>query len=150
LDPTLGFGYTQQGWNFHSPVPGEAMSEPQSRYVQCPVLVVRVTESQVMGDTVADALRDELLAMYLQTNAVHVVIDMHQVVYLSSAGIRPLLALNRQVREREGRLVLCGLTSDVESVFVATRLISMSRSVPATFENAPDVPGAIAGLYQTS
>jgi anti-anti-sigma factor len=72
------------------------------------------------------------------------------VVYLSSAGIRPLLALNRQVREREGRLVLCGLTRDVESVFVATRLVSTTRSVPATFENAPDVPSAIASLYQTS
>jgi anti-anti-sigma factor len=126
------------------------MSEQHSRYVQCPVLVLRVTEKQVMGDTVADALRDELLALYEQTRAVHVVIDMHQVAYLSSAGIRPLLALNRHVRDREGRLVLCGLTRDVESVFVATRLVSTTRSTPATFENAPDIPTAIAGLYQTA
>ena len=126
------------------------MSEQQSRYVQCPVLVLRVTESQVMGDTVADALRDEMLALYEQTGATHVVIDMEQVTYLSSAGIRPLLALNRQVRDREGRLVLCGLTRDVEGVFVATRLISTTRSVPATFENAADVATAVAGLYQKS
>jgi anti-sigma B factor antagonist len=124
------------------------MAEPQTRYVQCPVLVARITESQVMGDTVADMLRDNLLALYEQTGASHVVIDMEQVKYLSSAGIRPLLALDRQVRGREGRLVLCGLTRDVESVFVATRLISSSRSSPATFENAADVPTAIANLYQ--
>ncbi len=126
------------------------MSEQQSRYVQCPVLVARITEAQVMGDTVADALRDNLLALYEQTAATHVVIDMEKVAYLSSAGIRPLLALNRQVREREGRLVLCGLNRDVEGVFVATRLISNNRSTPATFENAPDVPTAIAALYQKS
>jgi anti-anti-sigma factor len=130
--------------------PGEVMSEQQSRYVQCPVLVLRVTESQVMGDTVADALRDEMLALYEQTRAVHVVIDMEPVTYLSSAGIRPLLALNRQVRDREGRLVLCGLSRDVEGVFVATRLVSTSRAVPATFEHTPDVPSAIASLYQKS
>jgi anti-anti-sigma factor len=130
--------------------PGEVMSEQQSRYVQCPVLVLRITESQVMGDTVADALRDEMLALYEQTGAIHVVIDMEQVTYLSSAGIRPLLALNRHVRDREGRLVLCGLTRDVEGVFVATRLVSTSRSTPATFENAPDVSAAVAGLYQKS
>jgi anti-anti-sigma factor len=124
------------------------MSEPQPSYIQCPVLVVRVNESQVMGDTVADALRDELLALYEQTGAIHVVIDMHQIVYLASAGIRPLLALNRQVRDREGRLVLCGLTRDVESVFVATRLVSPTRSTPATFESAADVPTAVANLYQ--
>ncbi len=124
------------------------MSEPQRSFVQCPVLVVRVTESQVMGDTVADALRDELLALYEQTAAVHVVIDMQRVVYLSSAGIRPLLTLNRKVRDREGRMVLCGLSPDVEGVFVATRLVSTSRATPATFENAPDVPTAVANLWQ--
>jgi anti-anti-sigma factor len=127
---------------------GDAMSEDEATYVQCPVLVLRVTESQVMGDTVADALRDQLLAMYDQTGAVHVVVDMEQVSYLSSAGIRPLLALNREVREREGRLILCGLTRDVEGVFIATRLISPSHSAPATFESAPDVSTAIAHLYQ--
>jgi anti-anti-sigma factor len=112
--------------------------------------VVRLTESQVMGDTVADMLRDDLLALYEQTKGIHAIIDMEKVVYLSSAGIRPLLALNRQVRDREGRLILCGLTKDVEGVFVATRLISNNRSTPATFEHAADVPTAIANLYQKS
>ena len=133
----------------NSRIVGAAMSEQQPRYVQCPVLVLRVNESQVTGDTVADALRDEFLALYEHSGAVHVVLDMGQVTYLSSAGIRPLLALNKEVREREGRLVLCGLTRDVESVFVATRLISSSRAVPATFEKHSDVPSAVASLYQT-
>jgi anti-anti-sigma factor len=123
------------------------MSEEQTSYVQCPVLVARVTESQVMGDTVADALRDQLLALYDRTGAIHAVIDMEQVAYLSSAGIRPLLALNREVHEREGRLILCGLNREVEGVFVATRLISPTHSVPATFESAPDISTAIAHLY---
>jgi anti-anti-sigma factor len=125
------------------------MSEHPSKYVRCPLVVVRVNEAQVMGDTIADTLRDELLALYQQSGATHVVIDMAQVTYLSSAGIRPLLSLNKEVREREGRLILCGLTRDVESVFVATRLISSSRSMPATFERHADVPTAVASLYQT-
>ena len=63
-------------------------------------------------------------------------------------ALRPLLSLNRKVREREGRLILCRLNSDVEGVFVATRLISAGRVMPATFENHPDVPTSIASLYQ--
>jgi anti-sigma B factor antagonist len=125
------------------------MTEQRARYVRCPVIVLRINESQVMGDTVADAVRDELLAAYQQSGAIHVVIDMEQVSYLSSAGIRPLLTLNREVREREGRLLLCNLHKDVEGVFVATRLISTSRAVPATFEKQTDVPGAVASVYQT-
>jgi anti-anti-sigma factor len=111
------------------------------------VLVLHVDEGQVTGDTVADALRDELLALYLQSGAIHVVLDMETVTYLSSAGIRPLLSLKRQVSQHEGRMILCNLSPDVESVFVATRLISTSRAVPATFETHPDVPAALAALY---
>ena len=99
-----------------------------------------------MGDTVADALRDELLAVYERSGAVHVIIDMAQVEYLSSAGIRPLLALNRQVREREGRLILCKLLETVHGVLLATRLVSTSRAAPATFENFPTIQEAVASL----
>jgi anti-anti-sigma factor len=126
------------------------MAEQHARYVRCPVIVLRINEAQVMGDTVADAVRDEFLAIYQQSGAVHVVIDLEQVAYLSSAGIRPLLALNREVREREGRLLLCNLSHDVEGVFLATRLISSSRALPTTFEKHADVPSAVASLYQAA
>jgi len=127
------------------------MSEPpatHSRYSRCQFLVLRVIESRVMGDTVADGLRDEFLNAYEQSGATHVIIDMEAVHYLSSAGIRPLLALNKKAREREGRMILCNLTKEVEGVFLATRLISAGRTTPATFENQPDVVSAVASLYQ--
>lgn len=126
------------------------MSESQPPHVQCPLLVLRVALTQVTGDTTADTLRDEFLAHYQQSGAVHVIIDMSQVKYLSSTGIRPLLTLNKKVREREGRLILAKLTEEVESVLVATRLISSSGSMPATFESHPDVPSSVASLYHLS
>jgi stage II sporulation protein AA (anti-sigma F factor antagonist) len=124
------------------------MSEEASKYLSCPVVVLRLTESQVTGDTVADALRDELLGAYQGSGAVHVVVDLQQVGFLSSAGLRPLLTLNRSVRERGGRLLLCGLSPHVEEVFTATRLVSTHGAAPAAFEKFPDVPSAVAGLYQ--
>lgn len=124
------------------------MSEP-AKHVRCPVVVLRVNDASVAGDALADALRDELIAAYQHSGAVHVVVDMGQVTYLSSAGIRPLLALNREVRDREGRLILCNLARDVEGVLVATRLVSSNRAAPATFEKHTDVPESVASLYQT-
>ena len=126
------------------------MTESQDRHVQCPLMVLRINEPQIMGDPLADVIRDDFLTLYKQTGAVHVVVDMANVEYLSSAGIRPLLALTREVREREGRLILSGLRHDVESVFVASRLVSTNRAVPATFEHATDVPAAVAHLYETA
>lgn len=128
--------------------PVNAMSEP-AKHVQCPVLVVRLCDAQLSGDTIADAVRDDLLSTYKHSGATHIVLDMSHVVYLASAGIRPLLALNREVKEREGRLLLSGLTRDVESVLVATRLVSSNKIAPAPFEKFPDVPSAVASLYQT-
>lgn len=122
------------------------MSEPQAQHLRCPVLVLRITDSQVKGDTLADAIRDQLLAAYLQSNAHHVVIDFRNVTYMSSAGFRPLLSLVRLVREHKGRLVLCGLSQDVREVFTVTRLISMGGSAPATFDVQADVPAAVAWL----
>jgi anti-anti-sigma factor len=123
------------------------MARQEFKHLVCPAIVLRVREAQVMGDTLADSLRDEFLAAYLASAAVHVVLDMGEVGYLSSAGVRPLLTLNRHVHEREGRLVLSNLTPGVESVLSATRLISTAGASPAAFEKQPDVPAAVASLY---
>jgi anti-anti-sigma factor len=124
------------------------MAEPKFKHLRCPVVVVRVGAVQVMGDTLADELRDEFLAVYNGAGALDVVVDMQVVRYLSSAGLRPLLNLVRQVRERGGRLVLCNLNEEVRGVFEATRLITTHGATPATFRVETDVPSAVASLYQ--
>jgi anti-anti-sigma factor len=121
------------------------MSEPQTRYVSCSLVVLRVSEPQ-MSDAVADAVCAELVAVYQQTGAVHAVIDLAEVQYLSSAGIRCLLGLLREVRQRKGRLVLCNLSREVEEVLVVTRLVGTTRGIRAPFEQHADVPSAIANL----
>ncbi len=126
------------------------MSERIPQHVTCPVVVLRISPASVTGDTLADELRDELLALYLSAHAQHVVLDFTAVRYLSSAGFRPLLRLNRQVRERGGRLVLCQLAPEIQEIFAVTRLISTTRMMPATFEVQPDVPSAVTNLLQTA
>lgn len=123
------------------------MVETPLEYVRCPLVLLRLGERKVMGDVLCDRIRDELLAAYERSGAVHLVLDLQEVMYLSSAGIRTLLSVNRRVREREGRLILCGLRRDIESVFVATRLIGSGTSTPSTFESQPDVPAAAASLF---
>lgn len=124
------------------------MSEPPSPpETHCSVIILRLTQPQVSGDVQSEAVRDELLAHLDQTRPDHVVLDLSGVKYLSSAGIAPLLALAKAVREREGRFILAGLTPHVEGVLTASRLITSGRSLPATFEHQADVSAAIAALY---
>jgi anti-anti-sigma factor len=122
------------------------MAEPQATQVSCPVVVLRIETAQVSGDTVAEALRDEFLTIYSRSRAQNAVLDLRPVMYLSSAGFRPLLSLLRAVHGRGGRLVLFGLRPSVEETFTTTRLISTRGSGPSTFELQPDLAAAVASL----
>src|SRR5262245_1865293 len=118
------------------------------QHLGCPVLVLTINEAQVVGDDLCDALRDEMLTLTVRSHARNVILDFHKVVYVASAGFRPLLSLHRILREQGGRLILCGLSPEVEEVFEVTRLISSRGSSRAPFEVQKDVPGAVAALFR--
>ncbi len=116
--------------------------------VQCSLIVIRIAIAEVSGDPIADDLQERFLALYEQSGATHAIVDLRGVTYLSSVGVGPLLALGRKVREREGRLILCSMASNVESVFHATKLIGTVHGSPATFEHQANVPVAVQSLYR--
>lgn len=116
------------------------------KHISCPIAVLRIEPSQLIGDAFADQLREEFLAARRAIDARNVVVDFQQVTYLSSASFRPLLSLLREVRGQGGRLVLCNLQPYVHEVFSVTRLISSHGTTPAAFEVQPDLPAAIASL----
>lgn len=124
------------------------MSQPHYRQVECTAVVLRLTNAQVEGDPISDALREDLLTAVTGSDAAHVVLDFRSVNYLSSVAFRPLLSLRRKLKERGGRLVLCGMSQPVAEVFHVTRLVSTGGSSAAPFELQPDVPAAVASLYR--
>jgi anti-sigma B factor antagonist len=66
----------------------------------------------------------------LHTGAVQWVIDLSGVGYLSSLGIRSLVALEQRLRARDGGLVLAALTPLVQKVLHVSRLDDVLRIVP--------------------
>ena len=124
------------------------MPEPQARLVGCPVVVLSIHQPQINDDVAAEDLRDELLARYLRVGAINVVLDFQAVTYVSSAGFRPLLSLNRQVRERGGRLVLCNMRPEVEEIFTVTRLIDPTGASQTAFLFQPTIAAAVIHVGQ--
>jgi anti-sigma B factor antagonist len=122
------------------------MADQPFKHISCPVVVLRIEMAQLIGDTLADAIREEFLTARKLVNARHVVVDFEAVTYLSSASFRPLLSLLREVRAHGGRLVLCNLHPDVHEVFSVTRLISSHGATPAAFEVQPDAATALRSL----
>ncbi|HTU90681.1 MAG TPA: STAS domain-containing protein [Gemmataceae bacterium] len=125
------------------------MNDQPFKHISCPVAVFRIERTQVIGDDLADALREEFLLARRAVGAQHVVVDFQPVTYLSSASFRPLLSLLREVRAQGGRLVFCNLQPYVHEVFTVTRLISSSGGTPAAFEVQANLTAAIASLIQS-
>jgi anti-anti-sigma factor len=122
------------------------MAERAFKHISCPVAVFRIELAQVIGDDLADALRDEFLEARRAIGAQHVIVDFQPVTYLSSASFRPLLSLLREVRAHGGRLVLCNLQPYVHEVLSVTRLISSPGGTPAAFEVQANLTAAITSL----
>jgi anti-anti-sigma factor len=126
------------------------MPESPYHHLECPAIVLTITESQLQGDPISDRLRADLLGALERSGARHVVLDFQRIVFVSSVAFRPLLSLHRKLKEQGGRLVLCGMNERVAEVFHVTRLVSTTSTSAAPFELQADVPAAIASLYRTA
>lgn len=130
------------------------MPEPIFERVTCRVesgtLIATFKDAQITGDELADALREELLAALEHFGPAKMIIDFENVVYLSSAGFRPLLGLHRKTTERGCRMMFCNLKPDIAEVFTVTRLISPNPNMKAPFQTAPTLADALARLKHHS
>lgn len=115
--------------------------------VQNGVLVLTVIPAEVRGDDAADALtREALAAVAANPEAKKIAIDFAPVRFLSSAGIRPLLRLHKELHPVGGRVVVCAMQPPVRDVMHATRLVTSSGHTQAPFEEQPTVEAGVASL----
>lgn len=78
-------------------------------------------EGSIDGKT-APQIREELSAA-LQ-NVQELILDVSRVDYLSSAGLRLLLLLHREITARNGKLVLLGVSPEIRTVMSHTGFLS--------------------------
>lgn len=69
----------------------------------------------------------------------YVVIDMSELNYVSSMGLRSFLSIAKVLNEKNGTLRLCGVSGLVRQVFEITRLSSVF-SMHATLDSALAAP----------
>ena len=71
------------------------------------------------------------IAPLAQPNA-RILVDMSKVPYMSSAGIRMLLATYRQVTGNGGKIVLVGLAEEVKDTMQVTGFLNFFTAVDTT------------------
>ena len=71
------------------------------------------------------------LFRHLDTGEAQLLVDLSEVEYISSAGLRVLMKAANVLRKRGGRLVLCGLVGSVREVFDLAGLIPLLAVEPS-------------------
>ncbi len=84
-------------------------------------LMIAELIGEIDGKT-ASAVQEQLSP--LVSSGKSMVLDMSQVGYMSSAGLRLLLTLYRQASASQARLVLAGLAEEIEETMDATGFLS--------------------------
>ncbi len=83
--------------------------------------IEQVDVVEIIGDI--DGKTAPEIQLQLQTEVrtdSKVLLDMSKVGYMSSAGLRMLLSMYRQVKEHDGRIALSGLSEEIEDIMSVT------------------------------
>jgi anti-sigma B factor antagonist len=86
--------------------------------------VEQVTVADLAGDvdaSTAPAVQEKVLPLAVPGSKI--LLDMTKVPYMSSAGLRMLLSLYRQTTAKDGKLVLVGLSEEIQDTMTITGFI---------------------------
>ncbi len=78
--------------------------------------VVIVEPRGRMDSVTAKPFGDRVVEL-IRSGSHHLLIDLQQVLYISSAGFRSLLIARKLIDEFQGKLVLCGMSAEIKRLF---------------------------------
>lgn len=124
------------------------LPEPQYQHLRArsdgDVLVLTLTDGQILDDEAAEAVRVEMLAAVGRAGVRKVVVDFQAVTSASESVVRPVSTLHARLQETGGGLILCGLTGMPAQVLRMSGLTAAGGGV----ETAADAGAAVARLGQ--
>lgn len=86
------------------------------------VTVVSFADRKILDELCIAEIRDELTDLVNNNNGVKMLLTFNNVDHLSSAALGVLISLNKQVKEKNGELILSDITPQIFEVFKITRL----------------------------
>jgi len=125
---------------------GDAFYRHLKAHTERDVLVLSLTEHQILDEELAESLRVEMLTAVSGAGARHVVVDFSAVKSVSNAIFRPLVSLSGRLGDSGDRLVLCSLNALVDQVFRMSGMIDPCKTAAPCFETAADQAAALALL----
>jgi anti-anti-sigma factor len=84
---------------------------------------VVIVEPRGRIDTLGAKPFGDRVAELIRSGSRYLVIDMQHILYISSAGFRVLLIAHKLVEDSQGKLILCGVSSELRRLFEIGRFL---------------------------
>lgn len=101
--------------------------------------LIMVLNGRLDSTTSSDFEKQIVAAIH--ENEKHIVIDLDEVDYISSAGLRAILIGAKQMNAGYGKLALCGLSEKIEEVFHMSGFDKILKIFPTRSEAVAAVAG---------
>src|SRR5919204_4693908 len=109
--------------------PGEVPSmsaQPRRRRLEVEdigdVTVVHFTDRKILDEENIQVIGEQLFSLVDELGRTKLLLNFHNVEYMSSAALGKLITLNKKVQSAGGRLVLCNIDPQIREVFEITKL----------------------------
>ena len=89
------------------------------------VTVCRIVPKNLFDERIVDEVRQELARLVAEKQLKSLVVNFSSVEMMGSMGLSTMVMLNRKVKVYRGRLILCGMRSNVHEVFAVSRLTKL-------------------------
>lgn len=86
------------------------------------VTIIEFEDRKILEELVINQIGERLGEIIDAESDPRLLLDFRNVEHLSSAALGMLITLNKQLTERQGRLVLANINKDIYEVFKITRL----------------------------
>ena len=86
------------------------------------VTVVNFTDKKILDEQTIQVIGEQLFSLVDEMGRKNLLLNFGTVELLSIAALGQLVMLNRKIKDASGKLVLCGINSNIQEVFEITKL----------------------------
>lgn len=86
------------------------------------ISVVRFSDRKIVDSANIEEMGEELSSLVEKEKRKFILLNFETVEFLSSAALNTLIRLDKKVKAAGGKLIMCGLRSEIMEVFKITRL----------------------------
>ncbi len=84
--------------------------------------IVTLSDEKILEEKDISALQESVMSIIEQADRMNLILDFHNVQFLSSAVLGVLIRVSKRIYERDGQLRLCNIQPKIHEVFKITRL----------------------------